>query len=133
MDEFAFLRLRRALRARGLPWRPFVANVSAQPLLPECAAYLAASALGDVLVDKVKCGPDKGSWRVDEVRSPVIFERSRTNERFGPPRRNRTAVLVARPQTELLTTVELSELGLDLQDCASNPVRGSGEHEVLGG
>jgi hypothetical protein len=29
----------------------------------------------------VKRGPDKGSWRVDEVRSPVIyFERSRIND-----------------------------------------------------
>jgi hypothetical protein len=34
-----------------------------------------------VLVDKVKRGKDKGAWRVDEVRSPVIFwERCQTNE-----------------------------------------------------
>ena len=49
--------------------------------LPSDDLYLAASELGNVLVDKVKRGPDKGFWRVDEVRSPVIYyERSRANE-----------------------------------------------------
>jgi hypothetical protein len=49
--------------------------------LPEDELYLAASGIGAVLVDRVKRGPDKGSWRVDEVRSPVVyFERCRMSE-----------------------------------------------------
>jgi hypothetical protein len=53
-------------------WKAFRATEEALPNLPT-ELYLAASALGPVLVDKVKRGPDKGSWRVDEVRSPVVF------------------------------------------------------------
>ena len=34
-----------------------------------------------MLVDRVKRGPDRGHWRVDEVRSPVVFwERSQLDE-----------------------------------------------------
>ncbi len=61
-------------------WKPFIAEESTVPRLPEDALYLAA-AFSHLQVDKVKRGPDKGHWRVDEVRSPVIFyERSRLNE-----------------------------------------------------
>jgi hypothetical protein len=85
-DEVAFLRFleRFALEVypRRIPesWKPFRAEGKAHPKLPE-EVYLAAPELGAVQVDKVKRGPDKGSWRVDEVRSPVIFwERSRRND-----------------------------------------------------
>jgi hypothetical protein len=77
-DEVAFLRFleRFALEIypRRIPedWKPFRAEAAAHPRLPE-EVYLAAPELGAVLVDKVKRGPDKGAWRVDEVRSPVVF------------------------------------------------------------
>jgi hypothetical protein len=86
-DEVAFFRYlaRHALEVYPVrvprDWKPFKADETAVAKLPEEAAYLAASECGDVIVDPVKRGPDKGSWRVDEVRSPVIyFERSRLNE-----------------------------------------------------
>jgi hypothetical protein len=86
-DEVAFLRFleRFALEVypRRIPedWQPFRAAPSAHPKLPEGELYLAAPEIANVLVDKVKRGPDKGSWRVDEVRSPVVFwERSRMTE-----------------------------------------------------
>jgi hypothetical protein len=61
-------------------WKPFLARPEALERLPQ-ELYLAASDLGTVLVDKVKRGPDKGHWRVDEVRSPVVYwERSTTDE-----------------------------------------------------
>jgi hypothetical protein len=62
-------------------WKPLPARPDAVEKLPADALYLAASQVGAVQVDKVKRGPDKGAWRVDEVRSPVIYyERSRLNE-----------------------------------------------------
>lgn len=86
-DELAFLK---ALEPHALEvyprrvppdWKPFVAAPATREQLPEEDLYLAAPALGDVQVDVVKRGPDKGHWRVDEVRSPVIFwERSRLSE-----------------------------------------------------
>lgn len=86
-DEKAFFRAierhRLEVYPRRIPedWQPFLATVENLPRMPEEDAYLAASEIGNVLVDKVKRGPDKGAWRVDEIRSPVIFyERSRTNE-----------------------------------------------------
>lgn len=86
-DEAAFFRTleRFALEVypRRVPpdWKPFKATAQALDRLPEEDMYLAASEIGPVLVDKVKRGPDKGAWRVDEIRSPVIFfERSRRNE-----------------------------------------------------
>lgn len=86
-DEVAFFRAleRHALEVypRRVPpdWAPFKASAENLPRMPEEDAYLAASEVGDVTVDKVKRGPDKGFWRVDEIRSPVIFyERSRKNE-----------------------------------------------------
>ena len=86
-DEVAFFRFLGRFTLEVYPqrvpadWKPFRADEHAPPLLPEDAAYLAATDVGVVLVDKVKRGKDKGAWRVDEVRSPVIFfERSRLNE-----------------------------------------------------
>jgi hypothetical protein len=86
-DERAFLlsleRLDLEVYPRRVPqdWKPFKASAAFQSRLPEEDLYLAASTIGPVTVDKVKRGPDKGFWRVDEVRSPVIFfERSRLNE-----------------------------------------------------
>ena len=86
-DEIAFLRFLGRFQLEVYPirvpphWKAFLANEQTRENLPAEASYLAASALGPVLVDRVKRGPDKGSWRVDEVRSPVIyFERSRIND-----------------------------------------------------
>lgn len=82
-DEAAFLRFVERFHLEVYPrrvpegWAPFIAAPQALERLPE-EAYLAASEIGPVLVDRVKRGPDKGAWRVDEVRSPVLFfERSR--------------------------------------------------------
>ncbi len=61
-------------------WKPFIAGPEMHDRLPP-ELYLAAADLGPVLVDRVKRGPDKGTWRVDEVRSPVVFwERSQPDE-----------------------------------------------------
>jgi hypothetical protein len=86
-DEIAFVRYLGRFQLEVYPlrvppnWKPFVAHEETWEKLPADVSYLAASTLGPVLVDKVKRGPDKGAWRVDEVRSPVIyFERSRINE-----------------------------------------------------
>ncbi|HYV45624.1 MAG TPA: hypothetical protein VFA20_12230 [Myxococcaceae bacterium] len=86
-DEVAFLRFLERFSLEVYPrripegWTPFRAEAAAHGRLPEGELYLAAPEMGDVLVDKVKRGPDKGSWRVDEVRSPVMFwERSRVME-----------------------------------------------------
>lgn len=85
-DERAFLRFlaphRLEVYPRRVPadWKPFLASAERHEALPP-EVYLAAAELGPVLVDKVKRGPDKGAWRVDEVRSPVIFwGRSARNE-----------------------------------------------------
>ena len=86
-DEVAFFRMLERFELEVYPrrvppdWKPFRATADAVPRLPAEEAYLAASAIGPVEVDRVKRGPDKGHWRVDEVRSPVIyFGRSQTNE-----------------------------------------------------
>jgi hypothetical protein len=85
-DEVAFLRFLERFTLEVYPvrvppdWRPFkpaVDNLSQMPL----EVYLAATDLGPVQVDRVKRGKDKGAWRIDEVRSPVIYwERSQRNE-----------------------------------------------------
>ena len=86
-DEKAFFRFLGTLHLEVYPrrvppdWKPFRANEGVMDKLPEEDLYLAATEIGPVLVDKVKRGPDKGTWRVDEVRSPVIYyERCRRNE-----------------------------------------------------
>jgi hypothetical protein len=86
-DERAFLRALEIHHLEVYPrrvppdWKPFRATPAAYEQLPEEDVYLAASEIGNVLVDVVKRGPDKGSWRVDEIRSPVIFwERSVKND-----------------------------------------------------
>ena len=62
-------------------WETFRARGENHDRLPEEELYLVASEIGPALIDKVKRGPDKGHWRIDEVRSPVIFwQRSRLNE-----------------------------------------------------
>ena len=85
-DEKAFLRfLAQAtyeVYPRRVPpdWTPFRASAETWDRLP-AELYLAASDLAPVLVDKVKRGPDRGHWRIDEVRSPVIYwERSQLDE-----------------------------------------------------
>lgn len=86
-DEVAFFRNVARFELEVYPvrvppqWKPFLASEKTVEQIPEDECYLAASQIGDVLVDKVKRGKDKGAWRVDEVRSPVIyFERSRRND-----------------------------------------------------
>jgi hypothetical protein len=86
-DERAFLRHCEGLALEVYPirvppgWQPFLATEANQAQLPEEECYLAASAIGPALVDPIKRGPDKGLWRIDEVRSPVIFyRRSRLDE-----------------------------------------------------
>lgn len=86
-DEVAFLRYleRHVLKVypRRVPpdWKEFRATAAAHAQLPEEDLYLAATDIGPVTVDKLKRGPDKGHWRVQEVGSPVIFwERSIRNE-----------------------------------------------------
>lgn len=86
-DEAAFFRFLERFVLEVYPrrvppdWKPFRATMESLPQVPEEELYLVASEIGPALVDKVKRGPDKGSWRIDEVRSPVIFvERSRKNE-----------------------------------------------------
>jgi hypothetical protein len=86
-DEVAMLRqLERwvlEVYPRRVPpdWKTFRARPDAHAQLPEEELYLVASEIGPAQVDVIKKGPDKGFWRVDEVRSPVIFwERSRLNE-----------------------------------------------------
>jgi hypothetical protein len=62
-------------------WVPFRANELNFDKLPEEELYLVASDIAPALVDKIKRGKDKGQWRIDEVKSPVIFwERSKRNE-----------------------------------------------------
>jgi hypothetical protein len=105
-DEVAFFRLLARYELEVYPirvppgWAPFRAKSESLPRMPEEAAYLAAKQLGPVLVDKVKRGPDKGAWRVDEVRSPVIYyERSRRNEEGELVNGKMWAELEITPQT----------------------------------
>jgi len=85
-DERAFLRFLAQTHYEVYPrrvppgWAPFRAGPEVQDRLPP-ELYLAAADLGPVLVDRVKRGPEKGHWRVDEVRSPVVFwERSAVDD-----------------------------------------------------
>jgi len=86
-DEVAFFRFLERMVLEVYPrrvppdWTTFRANAEAIPNLPEEDLYLVATEIGAAIVDKVKRGKEKGFWRIDEVRSPVIFmERSRKNE-----------------------------------------------------
>jgi len=86
-DELQLLRFLEKYRLEVYPrrvppgWKTFHAGPAVHARLPDEDVYLAAAEIGPVLVDSVKRGPDKGSWRVDEVRSPVIFwERSTLDE-----------------------------------------------------
>ncbi len=86
-DEIQFLRfLERYVfevypRRVPLDWKTFRAAEENYAKLPEEDVYLVASDIGPAFVDKLKRGKDKGSWRVDEVRSPVVFwERCKINE-----------------------------------------------------
>jgi len=86
-DEEAFARVLERfvfeVYPRRVPpgWQTFRASAQSLDQFPAEDVYLVASDIGPAQVDKVKRGPDKGFWRIDEVRSPVIFwERSRLNE-----------------------------------------------------
>jgi len=86
-DEKTFLRFLERFTFEVYPrrvppdWQTFRATLATLPQFPEEDVYLVASDIGPATVDKIKRGPDKGSWRVDEVRSPVIFwERNVKND-----------------------------------------------------
>ena len=86
-DEVAFFRFLERFHLEVYPrrvppdWTAFRASADTIDSLPEEELYLCASDIGPALVDKIKRGPDKGFWRIDEVRSPVIFlQRSRVDE-----------------------------------------------------
>jgi hypothetical protein len=78
-DERAFLRFMErfvlSVYPRRVPedWETFRARAADLARFPEEEIYLVATDIGPAQVDKIKRGPDKGFWRVDEVRSPVIF------------------------------------------------------------
>jgi len=81
---FRFLgRLELEVYPRRVPqdWKPFRPSGERIADLPADDLYLVASGIRPAYVDKVKRGPDKGFWRIDEVRSPVVFmQRSFLNE-----------------------------------------------------
>jgi hypothetical protein len=86
-DEDAFLRLASRnvfeVYPRRVPpdWHAFRLTEGCREQLPERELYLVASDLGPAHVDPIKRGPDKGFWRIDEIRSPVLFwERSARND-----------------------------------------------------
>ncbi|MFZ5442475.1 MAG: hypothetical protein ACOZQL_20870 [Myxococcota bacterium] len=86
-DELAFVRFLERYTFEVYPrrvppdWQAFPVKETTFDQLPEEDVYLVASDIGPALVDKLKRGKDKGSWRIDEVRSPVVFwERCRMNE-----------------------------------------------------
>ncbi len=86
-DEEAFVRvLQRSVfevYPRRVPpdWKTFRLSFDTLEQVPEREVYLVASDLGPAHVDTIKRGPDKGHWRIDEVRSPVLYwERSALNE-----------------------------------------------------
>jgi hypothetical protein len=86
-DERSFLRFLERFELEVYPlrippdWKPFPANEGAAARLPDGPAYLAATRVAPLTVDRVKRGPEKGHWHVDEIRSPVIyFERSAFND-----------------------------------------------------
>ena len=85
-DEVAFFRYLERFHMEGYPlrippdWEPVKIDAQAGPKLPDIA-YLAASEIGDVVGDKIKTGPEKGYWHVDERKSPVFyFERCKLND-----------------------------------------------------
>lgn len=86
-DELAFLRFLERYTFEVYPrrvppdWETFRANEANYDRLPQEDLYLVASDIGPAMVDKMKRGKDKGHWRIDEVRSPVVFwERNITND-----------------------------------------------------
>ena len=104
-DERAFLRFLAQtpweVYPRRVPqgWKPFLATAEVLDRLPS-ELYLGAADLGPVLVDRVKRGPDRGHWRVDEVRSPVVFwERSQVDEEGALVAGQLWAELDVTPQT----------------------------------
>jgi hypothetical protein len=86
-DELSFIRFLERNNMEVYPRRvpadyvTFKATEATFDQLPEEDVYLVASDIGPALVDKLKRGKDKGQWRIDEVRSPVIFwERCKKND-----------------------------------------------------
>jgi hypothetical protein len=124
-DELAFVRFLARFRLEVYPvrvppgWKTFLASDLTLPEFPADALYLAAADLGEILVDKLKRGPDKGSWRVDEVRSPVIyFERSRLDEEGALLSGKLWAELDVTPQTgrRAAAPERFRQLFLQIQD-----------------
>jgi hypothetical protein len=133
-DEVGFFRMLERFELDVYPrrvppgWKPFKASAMNLPRLPEDDLYLAASTLGPVLVDRVKRGPDKGSSRVDEVRSPVIYlERSRGNEEGELASGKLWAQLDVTPQTGRRTSApdRFRRLFLEIEDWLKKSYRRS--------
>ncbi len=86
-DDLAFVRFLERYTFEVYPrrvppgWKTFLLTEANFARLPEDELYLVASDIGPAIVDKLKRGKDKGFWRIDEVRSPVVFwERNVLNE-----------------------------------------------------
>lgn len=86
-DELSFVRMLERYNLEVYPrrvpedWVTFKLTEENYDQLPEDDVYLVASEIGAALVDKIKRGKDKGSWRINEVSSPVIFwERCKKND-----------------------------------------------------
>lgn len=86
-DELAFVRFLERYNLEVYPrrvppdWVTFKANEANFDKFPEEDVYLVAVDIGPALVEKLKRGKEKGHWRIDEVRSPVVFwERCKKNE-----------------------------------------------------
>jgi hypothetical protein len=86
-DELAFVRFLSRYTFEVYPrrvppdWRTFPLSEATFARLPAGELYLVASDIGPAIVDKLKRGKDKGHWRIDEVRSPVVYwERNERND-----------------------------------------------------
>jgi hypothetical protein len=117
-------------------WEAFRASEENVPQLPEEDLYLVASEIGPAIVDKVKRGPDKGAWRIDEVRSPVIFfERCRKNEEGELLSGQMWAELEVTPQTgrKDAASDRFRRLYLDIQEYLKKTYRKGDPKDFLVG
>jgi hypothetical protein len=141
-DEVAFFRFLERFVLEVYPrrvppdWEAFRATEENVSRLPEEDLYLVASEIGAAIVDKVKRGPDKGSWRIDEVRSPVIFfERCRKNEEGELLSGQMWAELEVTPQTgrKEAASDRFRRLYLDIQEYLKKTYRKGDPKDFLVG
>lgn len=133
-DEVHFFRFLERFKLEVYPrrippdWKTFIASPAVVPQLPEEELYLAAAQVGNVLVDPVKRGPDKGFWHVDEVRSPVVyFERSRLNEEGELVSGSLWAELDVTPETgrKMSAPDQFRKIVLEIEQWLKKTCRGS--------